>query len=135
MLELKGQLLKPECTGTSHRWFRRYFFFPFVRVSVAVKVCHVQKCRVMVDLRSTTAAQYLWGKGISVSDNPFTSVALQYKSTATTTPVVLVPFRMSIVTVLYCQLTPKDAGSYALIRCDLSISFRNATESNCGGNS
>ena len=69
LLELKWQLPKPECTGASHRWFWRYYFFPFVRVSVAVKVCHVQKCRVMVDVRSATAAQYFSGKCISVSDN------------------------------------------------------------------
>ena len=104
LLELKWQLPKPECTGASHRWFWRYYFFPFVRVSVAVKVCHVQKCRVMVDVRSATAAQYFWGKCISVSDNPFTPFALPLISTVTTTPAVLFPFRICIVTVLHYQL-------------------------------
>jgi hypothetical protein len=97
--ELKWQLLKPECTGDSHRWFRRYYFFPFVCVFVAVRVCHVQKCRVMVDLSSATAVQYFWGKCISVFVNPFTSVALPYNSISTRTPDVLFPFRICIVAV------------------------------------
>jgi hypothetical protein len=102
--ELKWQLLKPECTGASHRWFRHYYFFPFVRVFVAVKVCHVQKCRVVVDWSSTTAAQHFWGKCISVCDNPFTPVALPYSSTAMTTLAVLFPCPICIVTVQYYHL-------------------------------
>jgi len=37
--------------------------------------------------------------------------------------------------IVYIDITPKEAGSYVLIRCDLSGSFPNATEINSVGNS